>query len=92
MRRHLPGDADERDGIHQGIRQPGDGICRPRPRGHQNHPDLAGRTRITFRGMHRAAFLAHEDVLDFLLLEHFVIDRQHRAAWISEHMLDALID
>ena len=35
--------------------------------------------------------MAHQDVLDLLLLEDLVIDRKHRAAGIAENVLDALI-
>jgi hypothetical protein len=41
--------------------------------------------------MHRALFVAHEDVADGVLLEDLVIDRKDRAAGISEYDLDALI-
>jgi hypothetical protein len=37
-----------------------------------------------------ALLVAHQDVLDRVLLENLVIDRQHRSARISEDMLDAL--
>ena len=91
MRRHLAGDADDGDGIHQRVGEAGDGIGGAGPGGDQHHADLAGRSRIAFRRMHRAAFLAHQHVLDLLLLEQLVIDRQHRAAGIAEDVLDALI-
>ncbi len=38
-----------------------------------------------------ALLVAHEDVLDLLLLEDLVIDRQDRAAGIAEDMLDPLV-
>ncbi len=41
--------------------------------------------------MHRALLVAHEDVLDAILLVQLVIDRQHGAARIAENMLDALV-
>ena len=41
--------------------------------------------------MHGALLVAHENVLDAVLLEQLVIDRQHGAAGIAENMLDALI-
>ena len=42
--------------------------------------------------MHRAAFLAHQDVAQRVLLEQRVVDRQDRAAGIAEYDFDALID
>jgi hypothetical protein len=35
--------------------------------------------------------VTHQDVLDVVLLENLVIDRQHRAARIAEYMLHTLI-
>ena len=39
--------------------------------------------------MHRALLVAHEDVLDLVLLEERVVDVEHRAARIAEDVLDA---
>jgi hypothetical protein len=41
--------------------------------------------------MRRALLMANQYVLDLVLLENLVIDRQHRAARIAEHMLDPLV-
>ena len=92
VRRHLPGDADERDGIHQRVGEAGHRVGGAGAGRDERDADLAGRARIAFRRMQRAAFLAHEDVLDLVLLEQLVVDRQHGAAGVAEDMLDALID
>ena len=42
--------------------------------------------------MHRAAFLAHQDVAQRVLLEERVVDRQDGAAGIAENDIDALVD
>src|SRR6202012_5714201 len=39
-----------------------------------------------------ALLVAHQDVLDVLLLEKLVVNRQHRPAGIAEDVLDAMID
>ena len=91
MRRHLAGDADHRNRIHQRIGQAGDGVGRAGARGDEHDADLAGRARIAFGGMHGALLVAHENVLDAVLLVQLVIDRQDGAARIAENMLDALI-
>ena len=91
MRRHLPGDDDERDGIAQRVGQAGDGIGGAGPGRDQHGADLAGRARITLGGMHRALFVPHQDVPHLVLLEQRVVDRQHGAAGIAENVLDALI-
>ena len=82
---------DDRDRIHQRVGEAGDRVGGAGTRGHQHAADLAGRARIAFGGVHRALLVAHQDVLDLLLLEQRVIDRQHRAARIAEDVLDALI-
>ena len=91
MRRHLPGDHDDRDRVAERIGQPGDGIGGAGARRDQHATDLAGRARIAFGGVDRALLVAHQDVLDHLLLEDRVVDRQHRAARIAEDVLHALI-
>ena len=91
MRRHLASDTDQRDRIHQRIGQRGDHVGRARPRRDERNARLAGRARIALGGMARALLMANEDVLDGLLLENLVIDRQHRAARITENVLDAVI-
>ena len=64
MRRHLAGDAHQRDRIHQGVGEAGDGVGRAGAGRHQQAADLAGRARIAFRRMGRALLVAHQDVLD----------------------------
>ena len=92
VRRHLAGQADHRDRIHQRIGEAGHGVGRARAGGHQHHADLAGRARIAFGGMHRRLLVAHQDVAQLVLLEERVVDRQHRAARIAEDDLDVLVD
>ena len=75
----------------QRVGQPGDRIGRAGARRDQHAADLAGRARIALGGMNRALLVAHQDVLDLLLLEQRVIDRQHRAARIAENVLHALV-
>jgi hypothetical protein len=91
MGRHLARYADHGNRIHQRIGEAGDGVGGTRTRSHEHHPDLAGRARISLGGVHRTALLAHQDVLDLVLLEQLVIDRQHRPAGIAEHVLDPLV-
>ena len=91
MRRHLTGEADERDAVEERIRQARHGIGCAGTGGHQHHADLAAGARIALGGMHRALFMTHKNVLDAAHLEERVIDRQHCAARIAEDMLDALV-
>ena len=92
VRRHLPGDDDERDRVAQRVGEPGDGVGRARPRRHQHAAHLAGGARIALGGMHRTLLMPHQDVANTVLrLEQRVIDRQYRAAGIAEDVLHALI-
>ena len=91
MRRHLPGDDDDRDRVAERVGQAGDRVGGAGARGDQHAAHLAGRARIAFGGVDRALLVADQDVLDHLLLEDRVIDRQHRAARIAEQVLHALI-
>ena len=89
--RHLAGQADDRNAVHQRVDQPGHRVRRPRPRGHQHHADLAGGARIALGRVHRAPLLADQDVADRVLLEQRVVDRQDGAARVAENHLHALV-
>ena len=91
MGRHLAGDADQRNRVHQRIGEAGHRIGGAGTRGDEHDARLAGRAGIAFRRMGRPLLVAHQDVLHLLLLEDLVIDRQHRAAGIAENMLDPLV-
>ena len=90
--RHLPGQAHDRHRIHQRVGQPGHRVRGTGAARHQHDADPAGRARIALRGVHRAAFLAHQDVAQRILLEERVVNRQDRAARIAENDIDALVD
>ena len=88
---HLAGENNDRDRIHQRVGEAGDGVGGAGAGGDEHRTDFARRTRIAFGGMHRALLVADENVLQLLLLEHGVVDRQHRAARVAENVLDPLI-
>ena len=90
--RHLTGNADDGNGIHQRVREAGDGVGGAGAGRHERDTHLAGRARVALGSVQRPALLAHEDVLDLVLLEQLIVDRQHRAAGIAENVLDALVD
>ena len=91
VRRHLAGDADERDGIHHRVGQRRHHVGGARPGGDQRDAGLAGGAGIALGGVPGALLVADEDVLDLLLLEDLVVDRKYRAARIAENVLHALI-
>src|SRR5439155_16983351 len=64
---------------------------RSRAARHQDDADLAGRARVSFGSVDRAAFLAYQDVAQRILLEQRIVDRQDRTAGIAEYDIDALI-
>ena len=90
--RHLPGQADDRDAVHQRIGEPGDAVGGARPRSDQNRAHLAGGARVAFRRVDRALLVPHQDVAQLVLLEDGVVDGQYRAAGIAEHDVYAEID
>ena len=89
--RHLAGDDDHRDRIHQRVGDAGDRVGRARAGGDEHDAGLAGRAGIAFGRVRRRLLVADEDVADAVLLEQRVVDRQHRAAGIAEHDLHAEI-
>ena len=89
MRRHLPGDDDQRNRIHIRRRDAGNRVGDARTRRHERDTDLVRRARIAVRSMHGALLVPHQDVLHFVLLEQLVVDVEDSAARIAEDVLDA---
>lgn len=75
MRRHLAGQAHDRDRVHQRVGQAGHRVGGAGTRGHQHAADLAGRPGIALGRMHRRLFVAHQNVPDGVLLKDLVVDR-----------------
>jgi hypothetical protein len=92
VRRHLARDAHERDRVHQRIGQAGHRIGGAGAGGDQHAADLAGGARIAFGRVHGALLMTHQNVLQLLLLEHRIIDRQDGAARVAEDVFDALVE
>ncbi len=92
VRRHLPGDDHQRDGVAQCIGQAGDRVGGARAGRHQHAADLAGRARVALGRVHGALLVTHEHMLQAVrLLEQRIVDRQHGTARIAEQMLHALV-
>src|SRR5690606_21584531 len=89
--RHLAADDDQRDRVHVGGGDAGDGIGDARTAGDDAHAHLLRRARIGVGRVHGSLLVAHQDVLELVLLENRVVDVQHRAARVAEDVLDALI-
>src|SRR5262249_12995867 len=80
---HLAGDDHHRDRIHVGGGDAGHGVRHARAGGHQRHADVAGRAGVAVGGVHGGLLVAHQNVLDRVLLVERVVDVQHRAAGIA---------
>ena len=92
MRRHLAGQANDRNGIHQRVSEAGNRIGGARARGDQHNANLSGRARITFGGMNSPLLVAHQNVTQLVLLKDLVVNRKDSTAWIAEDDLNTLID
>src|SRR6202012_560154 len=62
-----------------------------RTRGHEAYAYIAGRTRVSVGGVDRGLLVAHEDVLDGVLLVQLVVDVEYRAAGIAPDEFDLLV-
>ena len=92
MRRHLAGQADNRNAVHQCIGQPSHRVGGAGPGGHQQHAGLAGGPGIALRCVGRALFMAHQNVTDAILLKQRIINGQDRATAVAKHHFDTLSD
>ena len=88
---HLAGDANERDRIHQCIGQTGYRIGGARTGGHQKHAGFAAGPGEALGGMRRPLFVAHQHMVDEILVIQGVVDRQDRAAWITENCFNSVV-
>jgi hypothetical protein len=66
-------------------------LVAPGPEVTSTTPGLPVDAGIAFGHVHRALFVAHQNVPDVVLLKYLVIDRQHCAAGIAKDHLDTLI-
>ena len=88
--RHLTGQHDDRNAIHQCIGQTGHGIRGTGTRCHQRHAGFAGRTCIAISRMRGRLLVTHKDMLDIRMPVERVLDRQHRAAGVAKNIFDTL--
>ncbi len=82
---------DQRDGIHQRIRQARHCIRRTRARCHKNNAGLAGRPGIPLRSVNSTLLMPHQNMFDTFLLEKFIVNGKHSTARIPEDRVDALV-
>src|SRR5690606_32086558 len=77
---HLPGDGDDRDGVHVRVGQRGDQVGGSRTGGGHADPHPAGGVGVAAGGVPGALLMAHQHVPQLLRVEQRVVDRQHSAA------------
>ena len=64
-------------------------LVTPGPGGDQRDADFAGGARIAVGGVHGGLLVAHQHVLDGVLLVERVVDVENRAARVAPEVLDA---
>ena len=64
-------------------------LVAPGAAGDEDNAGLSSRAGIAFGGMGRGLFVADKDMLDPVLLENGIIDREDRPAGIAENDVDA---
>ena len=87
--RHLPGDRHNWDRIHERVDQCGHQIRRAGTGRRAAHADLARGARVSLSREARVLLVAHQDVLDLVIVKR-VIQRQRHAAGISEEGIHLL--
>ena len=89
---HLPGDADQRHGVHEGVGDAGDEVRRARAGGAVADARLAGDARVGVGGVGGALLVLHQVVLDrvFLRLDAFG-DGANADAAVLEHVVEGQV-
>ena len=76
---YLSGYHHEGNGVHVGGGDSGNRVGGARPGSHQHDSGFARRACVAVRHVSRALLVAHQDVLDVVLLVDGVVDVQHGA-------------
>src|SRR5690554_3026049 len=84
---YLPAQDHHGDGVHIGSRNAGHSIGNTRATGNQGHANFVGGTGICISCVDGRLFVAHQHVLEVVLLVDCVVDIQHCAAGIAEHVV-----
>jgi len=92
VRRHLPGEDHQRNGIQEGRRDAGDGIGCAGPGGYEHHTGFAGCPRVAIGSMGRTLLVPDQNVFDGVLFVELVVDVKNGPTRISEQELDTFID
>ena len=88
----LPGNHHDGRTVHHGIRNTGNGVRRPRPAGHQSHPDLARHTGIPLCRMGSPLFMPYQYMVQLIFISvQGVIYRHDSSARIAEERRNPLV-
>ena len=84
---HLPADDDHRDAVHVGRRNTGHGVGQTGARSDQRHAHFACGTGKTVGRMHSGLLMAHQNVLNGVLLVESIVDVQNGTTGVSPDVL-----
>jgi hypothetical protein len=87
-RRHLAGHDHHGNAVHVGGGDAGDGIGHAGAGGDQGHAHITGGAGIAVGCVHGSLLVAHQYMLDRILLVECVINMKHRTAGVTPDVLD----
>ena len=90
-RRHLTGQDHQRNRVHEGRGDTGDGVRGARTGGDEGHARAPGRARVSVGGVRRALLVTDQHVLDGVLLVDLVVDVQYSPPGVPEDAFHALV-
>ena len=83
---HLPGENHQRNGIHVGRGNAGDGVGGAGTGGDQANADLAGRAGVAVGGVHRSLLVPDQNMFEIAFIE-LIVNIQNCSARIAENDL-----
>ena len=86
-RGHLAGNDDHGNGVHVGRGDAGDGIGQARAGSDQRHTHVACGAGVAVGSMHSRLFVAHQHVLNGVLLVQRIVDVEHRTTGVAPDVL-----
>ena len=85
---NLTADHHHRNAVHVSSRNTGYRIGDAGPRCDQRNTDIARGTRVAIGRVNSCLLVAHQNVLDGILLIKSVVNVQHCTAWVTPHVFD----
>ena len=91
MGRHLARNNDHGNRVHERSGDAGHCIGNARAARDKGDTDTTRGARIAIRSVYRSLLMTHQDMLDFVLVKECVVNVKHRAARITEDVVNAFI-